>query len=189
MADKMRILELCLRESATAYQWGGKGNYLSCSKGELSFMLFVQAGANTIDYSLSYRYTEFDRIYHLLTSSNIYPGVTLKEGNFPVDSWSLMSVSLGMRTLTGMTDKFAEELSGKLTSPEENMKFLKYLKARAAKEKNEMNIDREIILNDLMLGRNYSALAYANERLLAGDKANGFFAAVVEYVRRHVPEE
>ena len=140
MADKMRILELCLRESATAYQWGGKNNCLSCSKGVLSFILMVQAGLNTIDYTLSYRLTEFDRIYRMLTSATLFPGLTLTEGEYPLESWSLMNVSMGMRTLTGKMDTFADELAGRVTTPEENMRF--EISQSAGGKEGVFNIDR-----------------------------------------------
>lgn len=179
LTDKMRILELCLKESAFAYGWLGKGNCMSCTKGYLSFMLFAAAGTASIDFTFTYRYSAFDRIYHELTSANIYPGTKIVESGQDVAVWSLMGVSGDMRLLAGKADRFAAELANRIISPEDNLKFLRSLRAHD----RTLDIRNEEMLSALITGDGTAALKLANERLLSGDYGDGLCARVSEYLK------
>ena len=130
MADRMRLLELCLRECAATFGWNLSGNYLSCNKGYLSFLLFPTLSDKSIEYTLAYRYSSFDRVYHAVTMANIYPGYTIVESYQPVEAWSLMGVSTAMRTLTSKADRFAQGLSDRIINVDDNINFLNYLQKR-----------------------------------------------------------
>ncbi len=181
----MRILELCLRECAATFGWNLSGNYLSCNKGYLSFLLLPSISEDGIDFSLSYRYSAFDRVYHTLTMANIYPGITIVESTQPVEAWSLMGVSSAMRTLTSKADKFADSLAERIINVEDNLDFLKYLRNRALREgRTPPNITVDTILTYLLTGDNTGAIKIANNALLSGDKGNGLYASVLDYIRR-----
>ncbi len=181
----MRLLELCLRESAATFGWNLSGNYLSCNKGYLSFLLLPALSDEGIDFTLSYRYSAFDRIYHSLTMANIYPGITIIESTQPVESWSLMGVSQAMRTLTSKADHFAAGLAERIINVDDNLDFLTYLQNRAIREgKKPPSLAVDTILTYLLTGDNTGAINVANNALLSGDKGNGFYASVLDYVRR-----
>ena len=48
MIDKMRRLELCMRECAATFGWSLSGNCLACSKGALSFLLLPLVPSMTV---------------------------------------------------------------------------------------------------------------------------------------------
>ena len=185
MADKMRLLNLCLKESASTFGWYLSGNYLSCNKGYLSFLLLPTISKEGIDFSLSYRYSAFDRIYHTLTMANIYPGITILESTQPVESWGLMGISLAMRMLTSKADRFASGLAERIINVDDNLDFLRYLQHREIKEgKRPPNISVEMILTHLLTGDDSSALNIASNALLSGDSGSGFYSSVIDYIRR-----
>ncbi|MBR6739953.1 MAG: hypothetical protein IKM04_02670 [Clostridia bacterium] len=179
MTDRMRILELCLKESAFAFDWLAKGNCMSCTRGYLSFMLFVASEENGIAFQLTYRYSAFDRIYHELTSANIFPGTRIIESVQPVSAWSLMGVSGDMRRLAEKVDKVADELSNRIITPKDNLKFLKSFKAHHPL----VSIANEEMLSALAMGDNAAALAVANECLLSGQYGDGLCTRVSDYIK------
>lgn len=185
LADRMRLLELCLKESAATFGWYLSGNYLACNKGYLSFLLLPALSKDGIDFNLSYRYSAFDRIYHALTMANIYPGTTIFESTQPVESWSLMGISLALRMLTSKADRFATGLAERIINVDDNLDFLRYLQNREIREgRRPPSITVELILTYLLTGDNVNALKIANNALLSGDKGDGFYASVIDYIRR-----
>ncbi|MGN1450577.1 MAG: hypothetical protein ACI4XQ_00620 [Eubacteriales bacterium] len=185
MADRMRLLELCLRECAATFGWNLNGNYLSCSKGYLSFLLLPSLSEKAIEYSLSYRYSSFDRVYHAVTMANIYPGYTIIETYQHVESWSLMGVSTAMRSLTSKADRFAQALSVRIINVDDNIGFLNYLQKRDIKDGlRPRSITTEIILTYLLTGDNENAIATAEEAIRSGDTGNGVYQSMIDYARR-----
>ena len=186
MFDKMRRLELCMRECAATFGWSLSGNCLACNKGSLSFLLLPTMDDDRIDYMLSYRYSAFDRIYHALTSANIYPGTKIAEDSQPVDSWGLMSVSTAMRMLTGRTDRFAAALAEKIVSLEDNLDFLRYLHAKNAREFGPpFDYSNELIFTCLLKGDFDAAVKTAAAARKNGDSGGDLYDSVVSYVGRH----
>ena len=186
MADRMRLLELCMKESAAAFGWGFSGTHMTFSKGNLSFLLLVYVGDDGLDFTLYYRYSAFDRVYNMLTSANIYPGLMLTEGVEPVELWSLMGVSAAMRRLAKRSERFAYSLSEKLVTPEDNLDFLRYLaKKQYAPGQKPPNITTELILTALLKGDNYKASSIASGELLKGNTGDGLYAKVIDYARRY----
>lgn len=185
MADRMRLLELCLRECAATFGWNLSGNYLSCNKGYLSFLLFPTLSDKSIEYTLAYRYSSFDRVYHAVTMANIYPGYTIIESYQPVEAWSLMGVSKAMRTLTSKADRFAQGLSDRIINVDDNINFLNYLQKRDIREGlRPRSISMEIVLTYLLTGDNENAIAAAEAAIRSGDSANGVYQSMIDYARR-----
>ncbi|MBQ5973318.1 MAG: hypothetical protein IJL69_03890 [Oscillospiraceae bacterium] len=185
MADRMRLLELCLRECAATFGWNLTGNFLACSKGYLSFILLPSLSERAIEYTLSYRYSSFDRVYHAITMANVYPGYTIVESSQHVESWSLMGVSTAMRTLTSKADRFAQALSDRIINVDDNIGFLNFIQRRdIASGLRPRSITTEIILTYLLTGDNENAVAAAEEAIRAGDNGGGLYQSVIDYARR-----
>lgn len=175
-----------MRECAATFGWSLSGNCLACSKGYLSFLLLPTMDDDRIDYSLSYRYSSFDRVYHALTSANLYPGTKVAESSQPVDSWGLMSVSTAMRTLTSRTDRFAAALAEKIISLEDNLDFLRYLHAKSVREfEPPLDYSSELIFTCLLKGDFDAAVKTAAAARKNGDSGGELYASVVSYAGRH----
>jgi len=182
----MRLLELCLRESAATFGWGFSGTYLICSKGYLAFLLIATPGDDGLDFTLSYRYADFDRIYHTLTSATRYPGIVLFERTEPVESWSLMGVSTAMRRLTQRADRFATSLAERIITLEDNTSFLRYLSSRRQKEGYPpCDITPELVFTALLSNDYSQAISLSSDALLKGDMGDGLYSKVLDYARRY----
>ncbi len=181
----MRLVELCLRESAAAFGWGFSGTYLVSKKGYLAFLLYVTPGEDGLDFSLSYRYADFDRIYHTLTFATRYPGIVLFERTEPVESWSLLGVSSAMRRLTEKADKFAASLSERIITLEDNTAFLRYLASRQrADGQPPCDITPELIFTALLNNDLDQAVSLSTKALINGDLNDGLYSKVLDYAKR-----
>ena len=190
MIDKMRRLELCMRECAATFSWSLSGNCLACNKGTLSFLLLPTLEEEQINYSLTYRLTAFDRIYHAMTTANIYPGAKIADGSQPVDSWGLMSVSTAMRTITSRADRFATALAQRVKDPAENLDFLRYLYARSIRDlKPPLDYSCELIFSCLLTGDFDAAEKAAAAARRNGDNGGELYDHVRSYINRHAPQE
>ncbi len=186
MTDRMRVLELCMKECAAAFDWSISGNYLVCSRGSLSFTLLPVLDESGIVFTLFYRLTVFDRLYHQLTGATVYPGVEISTQSQPVETWSLMGLSAAMRLLTGRASKMVQSLALKITSPEENLTFLRFL-TNYNQERSLPRVDfsYEMIMTGLLLGDYMHALNVARTAVDRGDIPMSFYSRVNEYVHRY----
>ena len=184
MLDKLRRLELCMRECAATFGWNLSGNCLACNRGGLLFLLKPELLEDSIDYTLTYRFASFDRIYRILTGANVFPGTRIGGGNQHVDTWALMSVSTAMRTLTGRADRVATALAKKLTTPAENLDFLNYLRDKAEEEGETLDLSCEYVLTCLATENYDAAINAAAAALGRGDEGGNLYSPVLTYVGR-----
>ena len=185
MFDKLRRLELCMRECAATFGWSLSGNCLACFKGNLAFLLMPKMEDDQINYTLTYRFAAFDRMYDTLTGARIFPGARMIDGTQPVDSLALMSVSTAMRTVTGRADKFASALAAKVVTLEDNLDFLRYLSARCVRNfEPRLDFSRELILSCLLAGDGDAAVKAAAAARANGDSGGELYASVLTYVDR-----
>ncbi len=185
MFDKLRRLELCIRECAATFGWSLSGNCLACFRGNLAFLLQPTMDGDQIEYTLSYRFAAFDRVYDALTGARCYPGVVIARGSQPVDSWALMSVSTAMRTVTGRVDKFTSALAAKVVTLADNLDFLRYLNRRNARLlEPQLDLSCELILSCLISGDGDAAVRAAATARTNGDRGGELYPAVLSYVER-----
>lgn len=185
MFDKLRRLELCIRECAATFGWSLSGNCLACFRGNLAFLLQPTMDGDQIEYTLSYRFAAFDRVYNALTGARFYAGAVIARGSQPVDSWALMSVSMVMRTITGRVDKFSTALAAKVVTLSDNLDFLHYLNTRNARLlEPQLDLSCELILSCLVSGDGDAAIRAAETARTHGDRGGELYPAVLTYVER-----